>query len=75
MGPAIIITIGLLFLFDQMRGGYFSFSNTWPVILLVIGAINLASSLASADGHNSGSIPPVAPVGPPNQFSGPGQGR
>ena len=53
MGPAILITVGVLFLLDQMRGGYFSFGNTFPVILIVIGAISLASSLAPMDGHVS----------------------
>lgn len=75
MGPAVIITVGVLFLLDQMRGGYFSFSNTWPVILLVIGAINLVCALASTEGHISGSVPPVSPVAPPNQLPGQEQGR
>jgi hypothetical protein len=75
MGPAIIITVGVLFLLDQMRGGYFSFSNTWPVILLVIGAINLVSSLSSTEGHTPGSIPPVTPAAPPNQYPSQGQGQ
>jgi hypothetical protein len=82
MGPAIIITIGLLFLFSEMRGGYFDFGNTWPVILLVIGAISLAGALAPMDGHISGPLPPVPPVAPgampsstQNPFPGPGQGR
>ena len=48
MGPAIIITVGVLFLFDQMRGGYLSFGNTYPVILIVIGAISLAAAAAPA---------------------------
>ena len=79
MGPAIIITIGLLFLLDQMRGDYFSFSNTCPVILLVIGGVQLASALSSSEGHIYGAVPPVPParpgaVPPPpqNSFSGPG---
>jgi hypothetical protein len=77
LGPAIIITVGVLFLLDQMRGGYFSFSNTWPVILLVIGAINLVCALASTEGHSSGPVPPVTvtPAAPPNQYPGQGQGR
>ena len=37
MGPAILVTLGILFLLDQLRGGYFSFGNTFPVILIVIG--------------------------------------
>ncbi len=77
MGPAIIITVGVLFLLSEMRGGYFDFSNTFPVILIVIGAVSLASALASAEGHNSGSVPPNAPGStptvPPNQLPGQGQ--
>lgn len=82
VGPATVITVGVLFLFDQMRGGYFSFSNTWPVILLVIGAIHLASALSSSEGHVSGSVPPAVPgssgsmpAGPQSQFPGQGQGQ
>jgi hypothetical protein len=82
MGPAILITVGVLFLLDQMRGGSFSFSNTFPVILIVIGAISLASSLAPMDGHIYTAAPPAAPAAPgstqsapQNPFPGPGQGQ
>jgi hypothetical protein len=82
MGPAIIITVGVLFLLDQMRGGNFSFGNTYPVILIVIGAISLAAAAAPADGHISAAVPPAAPGAPgpvptvpPNQFPGQGQGQ
>jgi hypothetical protein len=83
MGPAVIITVGLLFLLDQMRGGFFSFSNTFPIILIVIGVVSLASALAPMDGHVDGSFPPVPPPGAPgtaqslpqNPFPGPGQGQ
>lgn len=77
LGPAVIITVGVLFLLDQIRGGYFDFSNTWPVILIVIGAISLASALAPMEGHLSGSVPPpptVTPPPPQNPFPGQGQG-
>jgi hypothetical protein len=78
MGPAIVITIGVLFFLDQVRGGYFSFGNTFPVILIVIGAISLASNLAPADGHISGSVPPAPPMSAPppaqdTQGQGPGR--
>jgi len=77
MGPAVIITLGLLFLFSEMRGGYLDFSNTWPVLLVVIGAILLASSLAPKDGHVSGAVPPTTPAATPgapqNQIPGQGQ--
>jgi cell wall-active antibiotic response 4TMS protein YvqF len=67
MGPAVIITVGVLFLLDQVRGGYFSFGNTFPVILIVIGAVSLASALAPADGHFSGPLPPASPGAMPPQ--------
>jgi hypothetical protein len=79
MGPAILITIGLLFLLSELRGGYFDFGNTWPVILLVIGAISLASALAPMDGHIAAPLLPAAPgtmpLPPQNPFPGQGQGR
>ncbi len=75
MGPAIIITIGVLFLLSEVRGGYLDFGNTWPVILLVIGAINLACALAPTEGHISGPAPPVTSGAPPNQSSSQGQGQ
>ena len=73
MGPAILITLGLLFLLSEIRGGAFSFDRTFPVILIVIGAISLTAALSPTDGH-VGSEPPVAAapqVQPPAQ----GQGR
>jgi hypothetical protein len=75
MGPAILITIGLLFLLSEMRGGYFSFGNTLPIILIVIGAISLASSMASMEGHISGTVPAAAPgtMPTPHQNPLPGQ--
>ena len=83
MGPAILITIGVLFLLDQMRGGYFSFGNTFPVILIVIGLVSLASALAPMDGHVGSSYPPAPPPGmpsasqnaPQNPLPGQGQGQ
>lgn len=69
MGPAIVITVGVLFLFHQTQGGRFYFGNTWPVILLLIGAFQLASSLSSREGHVEqplpGAIPPPLPPVPP----------
>ena len=83
MGPAVIITVGLLFLLDQMRGGFLSFSNTFPIILIVIGVVSLASTLAPMDGHIDGSNPPVLPPAAPgsaqnlpqNPYPGTGQGQ
>jgi len=79
MGPAAIITVGVLFLLDQMRGGAFSFGRTFPLILIVLGVISLAAALSPADGHISGAAPasPGAPSSLPNvtQNQMPGQGK
>jgi len=81
MGPAAIITVGVLFLLDQMRGGEFSFGRTFPVILIVLGVISLAAALSPADGHISGAAPTASstpsrlPNVPQNQMPGQGQGQ
>jgi len=85
MGPVIVVTLGVLLLLAEMRGGYFEFRNTWPVILVVIGLISLASALASGEGHVSSAapMPPAVPPAPgvpppptgaaPTTFPGQGQ--
>jgi len=82
MGPAVIITVGVLFLLHEMRNGYFDFSNTYPFILIVIGAVLLASSVAPMTGHVEAlavpsappsATPPVMPGAPQNPLPGQGQ--
>ena len=69
MGPAMLITLGVLFLLDSVsRVG---FGRTWPAILLVIGVVKLMQSNASSSGHIGppppGTTPPyVPPAGSPN---------
>jgi hypothetical protein len=81
MVPAFIITLGVLFLLHEMRGGFFDITNTLPVILIVLGMISLASSMAPMTGHVSADVPPVPPPGTPGsaptvaQPSLPGQGQ
>ena len=81
VGPAVIVTVGVLFLLQQARGGYFDFGNTYPVILVVIGAILLASALAPMEGHvSSNAVPPGTPPGVSStsgstQSTFPGQGQ
>jgi len=82
MGPAVIITVGVLFLLNEMSGGSFSFNNTYPIILIVIGVISLAAAASSSEGHVSGQVPPQAPLVPPatpsapqNQIPSQGQGQ
>lgn len=79
MGPAIITTLGILFLLNELLGGRFSFGNTYPFVMIVIGGMLLASAIAPMEGHVE-AMPPVPPVAPPsappthsNPYSG--QGR
>jgi TM2 domain-containing membrane protein YozV len=67
MWPAILVTVGTLFLVDNLNGP--GFERTWPLILLVIGAVKLLQSNASDAGHLGGPpvLPPSAP--PPSAVS------
>lgn len=76
MGPVMVITIGVLFLLQNLDVGNLGFHRTWPVILLVVGAIKLLQGNASQEGHipftgfgtnppnAGGPIPPVPPAPP-----------
>lgn len=59
MGPAVLVTIGILFLLQSFD--VVAFDRTWPAILLVIGIVKLLQSNASTLGHN-GPFPPSPPV-------------
>jgi len=80
-GPAIVITIGILFLLHQVHGRNLYFGNTWPLLLVVVGLLHLASSMASSEGHIDSSTPvtppgpPAAPTSPPAQAPYSGQGQ
>ncbi len=76
MGPAILLTVGVLFLLENLSVA--NFGRTWPVILLVIGAVKLAQGNASIEGHiplsqvldnlagrSTPPTPPVPPTPPP----------
>jgi hypothetical protein len=52
MGPAVLITIGVLFLLDQMgHAHWMGFGFSWPALLIVIGLIKLLEHSASTNGH------------------------
>jgi hypothetical protein len=63
MGPAILMTIGTLFLLQSLNVA--SFDRTWPAILLVIGVVKLLQSNASSAGHISPLQPAPPVVAPP----------
>lgn len=63
MGPAILITIGVLSLLEDMtRLGW---DRTWPVFILVIGIVLLVKNGASSEGHIEHPLPPGNPPVPP----------
>jgi hypothetical protein len=62
MGPAMLVTIGVLFLLDNV--GRLEFHRTWPAILLVIGVVKLVQSNSSSEGH-IGPLPPGIPPSVP----------
>jgi hypothetical protein len=74
MGPAMLLTIGCLFLLENLH--VVNFGRTWPVILLVVGGVKLLQGSASAADHipslalgtnppiSGGPIPPAPPVPP-----------
>jgi len=67
VGPAVVITLGVLWLLNEVHGGRFYFGTTWPVILIVIGLVHLASSMASREGHVTPAplaVPPQPPAPP-----------
>ena len=60
MGPAVLITLGVLFLLDQIgHAHWMDFGFTWPAILIVIGVIKLLEHSASIEGHVPRDYPQV----------------
>jgi hypothetical protein len=62
-GPAMLITLGVLFLLDSVSR--IGFGRTWPAILLVIGVVKLVQSNSSNAGH-VGPLPPGSSGMPPD---------
>ena len=75
-GPAVLITIGVLFLLDQMgHQHWMQFDYTWPALLIVIGLIKLMEHSASIEGHipreyNMMPPNPNPPIPPGAQYQG-----
>ncbi len=76
-GPAVLITLGVLFLLSEFHIA--RFHSTWPILLIVIGLLKVLGSNADVTGHmdENGPAPPAPPVAPapPAPPSGPGVGN
>jgi len=73
MWPTIMVTLGVLFLIDNLHGP--GFERTWPLLLLAIGGVKLLQSNASDTGHTGGSgpLPPPPPGVLPSEETQPPQ--
>jgi len=58
MGPSLVLTTGILFLFHTMDIA--DLDRTWPAWILVVGIVKLVQSSASSAGH-IGPLPPGPP--------------
>jgi len=66
MGPAILITVGVLILLDSLDA--VSFGRSWPAIILVVGVVKLLQSNASSAGHaDTPKLASPAPAPAPTQ--------
>jgi hypothetical protein len=65
MGPAVLVTLGLLFLLSEF--GVAHFERTWPILLIVIGLVKVLSGNLDTAGH-------VEVIAPPAQGPPPAQG-
>jgi hypothetical protein len=57
-GPVVLITVGVLFTIDRFTE--FSFRQTWPILLIVIGLLKL---LGGRNRRDRGYVPPPPPPG------------
>ncbi len=63
MGAAMIITVGVVALLDNFRVIYWH--DSWPLFLIVVGALLIARNNASTAGHIQPGTPPQAVQSPP----------
>jgi len=71
MGPAVLVTLGALFLLNELRGpGHVAFHKTFPVLFIVMGAVLIIGRTASGEGHYEPPPPPPPAVTPPLPSSG-----
>ena len=69
MGLVVLITLGVLFLLSDFHVA--SFGRTWPVLLIVIGAVKVLGSAGGTSRHVNVQAPPAPGGAPPPDVSAP----
>jgi LiaI-LiaF-like transmembrane region len=79
MGPTVLVTLGILFLLDNLH--VMAFDRSWAILLIVIGIVMVLQRTSSAEGHipigysQPPGMTPLAPPAPgeiPPDIPGPG---
>ena len=64
MGPAVLVTLGVLFLMNEFDVA--AFHRTWPILLIVIGLVKVLAGNLDSTGHvDLTAPPPGTPPAPP----------
>jgi hypothetical protein len=61
MAPAVLVTLGVLLLLAEWH--ILSFGRSWPILLIVIGAVRVLWYAAGTGGHRQQN--PPGPLTPP----------
>jgi len=72
MGPAMVLTVGVLALLNNFT--QFHFHQTWPIFLIVLGLVKVLGSSADTNGHVPPAMPYIPGTVPPPQAPQPPQG-
>lgn len=63
MGPALMVTVGVLALLDNLDVSRLDWGHTWPLMLIVMGLVLVFQRNASTEGHvqylTPSSVPPA----------------
>ncbi len=71
MGPAVLVTLGVLFLLSELD--VVSFGRTWPLLLIVIGLVQVLVRSADTSGHVDIFRAFASPAPPPRPEAAPTQ--
>lgn len=72
-GPVVLMTVGTLFLLENLHIQDLTWGHTWPLLLIAIGVVQMLQRSASTEGHvqpfSGASGFPMPPAPPTSQAS------